>query len=416
MKRALHPPPPAGGVDRTEIKIPAMRRSPEARSGASPAVAVVMGTRPEIVKLAGIVDELGPAAVIVHTGQHYDRELSGVFFEDLGLPAPDHRMDLGGISRAEQIGRGVAELGRLFDRLRPAAVVVQGDTNSALAGGLAANAGALPLVHVEAGLRSHDRAMPEEHNRVLLDHLADLLAAPTPAAVRNLAREGIGGETVLCCGNTVVEAVHRQLPDAAGRANLLRRFDVCEAGYVLATVHRPENTDDPSVLALVLDSLAALPVPVLMPMHPRTLAAAARAGLALDGGMLRVLPPLSGRDFLGLAAQAALLVSDSGGVQEEVTILGRPLLVVRSSTERPESLTDFARLIRPQEIAASTRAVLDDLAQVHARLRELPSPYGDGSASAQIVKEIRRRFLDRATVARKVSGERVGPPTSLAVS
>ena len=354
--------------------------------------AVVLGTRPEIIKLAGVIDELGHEAVVVHTGQHYDDGLSQVFLDGLGLARPAHQLTLGGLTRGEQIGRGTTELAGLFDRLRPDAVIVQGDTNSALAGGLAANATERPLVHVEAGLRSHDRAMPEEHNRVLVDHLADLLAAPTRTAVDNLAREGIAGPQVLLSGNTVIEAVARQYPGPATRQALLHAYGLEAAGFVLATVHRPENTDDPQALASILTGLGALPLPVVLPLHPRTAAAVARAGLEALLAPLEVVPPMSGAEFLGLAGEAALLVSDSGGVQEEVTVLGRPLVVVRRSTERPEALVDHATLVRPEAVEAASLAWLTDLSATHRRLAALPSPYGDGSASVTIARHAKAVF------------------------
>lgn len=354
--------------------------------------AIVLGTRPEIIKLAGVIDELGNDGFVVHTGQHYDDGLSQVFLDSLGLPAPAHQLALGGLPRGGQIGRGTAELAELFGRLDVAAVIVQGDTNSALAGALAANATDRPLVHVEAGLRSYDRAMPEEHNRVLIDHLADLLAAPTKTAVDNLAREGIAGPQVLRSGNTVVEAVARQYPGPATRQALLHAHGLEPAGFVLATIHRPENTDDPRALSAILAALRALPLPVLLPLHPRTAAAVRRAGLTalLDG--LQVVEPISGLDFLGLAGEAALLISDSGGVQEEVTVLGRPLVVVRRSTERPEALVHHATLVGPDGVEQAARAWLSDITGTHRRLAQLPSPYGDGTASAQIARRVRAQF------------------------
>lgn len=355
-------------------------------------IAVVLGTRPEIIKLAGVIDGLGDDVVVIHTGQHYDDALSQVFLDGLRLTPPAHRLDLGGLSRADQIGLGTAQVATLLAGLKPDAVVVQGDTNSALAGALAANASGFPLVHVEAGLRSYDRAMPEEHNRVLVDHLSDLLAAPTPSAVDNLAREGIVGEQVICCGNTVVEAIGRQLPDPAQRAALLATYRLHRGQYVLATVHRPENTDDPATLARILTELGSLPVPVLLPLHPRTVAAARASGLENLLASLVVVAPMDGATFLGLAAEAAVLVSDSGGVQEEVTVLGRPLVVVRRSTERPEAFAHHATLVAPGAVAAATRAYLADLDRVHQDLEGRPSAFGDGTASATIVHELRRRF------------------------
>lgn len=355
-------------------------------------IAVVLGTRPEIIKLAGVIEGLGPGAIVIHTGQHYDDGMSQVFLDGLGLAEPAYRLELGGLRRAEQIGRGTEQIAALLERIQPAAVLVQGDTNSALAGALAANAGGVPLVHVEAGLRSYDRAMPEEHNRVLIDHLSDLLAAPTLTAVANLAREGLVGAGVICTGNTVVEAVARQLPDAEARAGLLARHGVQPARFVLATLHRPENTDVADVLGRILAQLGALALPVVLPLHPRTLAAVHTAGLHDLLAPLHVVAPLDGSSFLGLAAEAALLVSDSGGVQEEVTVLHRPLVVVRRSTERPEAFEHHATLVGPEGVATAAQAYLDDIEGVHRRLDAVPSPYGDGTASASIVGAVVRRY------------------------
>lgn len=355
-------------------------------------VAVVLGTRPEIIKLAAVLDELAERAVFIHTGQHYDHGLSQAFLDGLGLPAPDVLLELGDASRAEQIGRGVSSLGEVIAKINPAAVVVQGDTNSALAGGLAANACRVPLVHVEAGLRSYDRAMPEEHNRVLIDHIADLLAAPTSVAVANLEREGLTGDAVVCTGNTVVEAVHRQLPDEAERAALLDRFGLRPGTFALVTIHRPENTDDRQTLSRILDELAKLPVPALVALHPRTAAAARHWGLDLRREHVTIVEPLSGPQFLGLATDAAFLVTDSGGIQEEATVLAKPIIVVRRSTERPEAFEHHAQLARPEQIGALAAALHADLDAVSGRLGTVPCPYGDGTASARIVAETLRRF------------------------
>lgn len=277
-------------------------------------IAIVLGTRPELVKLTELIRLLGPAAHVVHTGQHYDEELSGRFLTDLAIPEPTYLTGIGGHPRAVQISAALAQLDALFLAEPPLAVVVQGDTNAALAGALAANARSVPLVHVEAGLRSHDRNMPEEHNRVLIDRLADVLCAATPENRDNLLAEGVGPELVEVTGNTVVEAVHSRLPDADERSAHLAELGLTPDGYVLATVHRPENTDDPAALRAILTELAALAadVPVVLPLHPRTRARVEAAGLAALLGPLRVTRPLGYRDFLALARHAALLVSDSG--------------------------------------------------------------------------------------------------------
>ncbi|MEV7542530.1 UDP-N-acetylglucosamine 2-epimerase (non-hydrolyzing) [Streptomyces sp. NPDC089915] len=356
-------------------------------------IALVLGTRPELVKLTELSRLLGPAARLVHTGQHFDEDMSGRFLTELGLPEPTYLTGIGGRPRAVQISAALAQLDDLFTRDRPRAVVVQGDTNAALAGALAANARDLPLLHVEAGLRSHDRAMPEEHNRVLIDRLADVLCAATPANRENLLAEGVPADRIELTGNTVVEAVRAHLPGAREREALLAPLAVAPDGYVLATVHRPENTDDPAALRAVLGELAALArtLPVVLPLHPRTRARIEAAGLTQALDALVVTSPLGYAEFLGLARHAALLVSDSGGVQEETTVLGRPLVVVRNSTERPEAMADFAVLVRPgAELGAAARELLGRGAALRERLAALPSPFGDGHASRRIAALLAR--------------------------
>ncbi|MEU6052219.1 UDP-N-acetylglucosamine 2-epimerase (non-hydrolyzing) [Streptomyces xanthochromogenes] len=351
-------------------------------------IAVVLGTRPELVKLTELIRLLGPAAHVVHTGQHYDEELSGRFLADLAIPEPTYLSGIGGRPRAVQISAALGQLDALFTAEPPRAVVVQGDTNAALSGALAANARGIPLVHVEAGLRSHDRNMPEEHNRVLIDRLADVLCAATPANRDNLLAEGVPAGRIEVTGNTVVEAVRGQLPSHAQQFAELARIGVASDGYVLATVHRPENTDDPAVLRAVLTELGSLAgeLPVVLPLHPRTRARISAAGLDALLEPLLVTEPLGYRTFLAVARHAALLVSDSGGVQEEVTVLGRPLVVVRNSTERPEAMPDFAELVRPgAELGQAARRRLAEGPAGRARLAALPSPFGDGLASRRVV-------------------------------
>lgn len=349
---------------------------------------MVLGTRPEIIKLGHLIRLLGPAAWTIHTGQHFDIGLSRVFFEAFGIPEPSTTLGVGGSTRGVQIGTALAALDAAFAERRPAAVVVQGDTNSVLAGAIAANARDIPLIHVEAGLRSFDRAMPEEHNRVLADHLSDVCCAPTTVNRDNLLAEAIPAERIRITGNTVVEAVTSLLPDAATRRRLAAAHDVEPNRFILSTFHRPENVDDPAALAAVLGALDRLPLPVLLPMHPRTVARVSEAGLTI-GGNVTVVEPIGYPEFLGLAASAAVLVSDSGGIQEEASVVKRPVLVVRRSTERPEVIGTFAQRVLPGpeivDVVTGWVAGLDDL---HARLAALPSPYGDGTASEQIAAVI----------------------------
>lgn len=352
-------------------------------------IAVVLGTRPEIIKLARITQLLGDDAHIVHTGQHYDANLSDAFFTEFGMRPPDTHIGVGGQTRGAQIGNGTTALDELFTSLCPSAVIVQGDTNAVVAGALAANANGIPLVHVEAGLRSYDRRMPEEHNRVIADHLSDLCLAPTALNVANLAAEGIGGDVVVETGNPIVEAVERLMPTEGERAELARRFGVEPEGFVLGTFHRPENVDDRDTLANLLTSLASLDVPVLIPLHPRTQKRIAEFGLANIAARLHVVDPIGFRDFIGLGAEARLIVSDSGGVQEEVSVYKRPAVVIRRSTERHEVEGTFVQRFEPGPDLASHLA--DELKRAPQRaveLQEVPSPYGDASAPQRSVNAI----------------------------
>jgi UDP-N-acetylglucosamine 2-epimerase (non-hydrolysing) len=256
-----------------------------------------------------------------------------------------------------------------------------------MAGCLAANAREVNLVHIEAGLRSHDRAMPEEHNRVVADHLADLCCAPTQVNVDNLAAEGIDDERVVRTGNTIVEAVENLLPESDERLSLCAEHGVEPGKYVLSTFHRPENVDNPETYRTILEQLAGLGVPVVLPLHPRSVKRAEEHGLGGLLDQLEVVEPIGYRAFLGLEAESAMLISDSGGVQEEASIVKRPLIVVRNSTERPEVIGTFAQRVLPGgDITAAAELILGDLEAVHARLAATESPYGDGSASRRSIE------------------------------
>ncbi len=354
-------------------------------------VAVVLGTRPEIIKLAHIIRLLGPAARVIHTGQHYDANLSSVFFRAFDLAPPSRFLEVGGEPRGIQIGEATSRLTRMFNDDPPRAVIVQGDTNAVLAGALAANATETPLVHVEAGLRSYDRAMPEEHNRVVCDHLSDLCLAPTATSAANLAKEGIEGDRVAVTGNTVVEALTTLLPSAEARAETLARHGLERNRFILSTFHRPENVDHPQTWRTILSNLAVLPLPVVLPIHPRSRHRAASFGLGPLLDQLRVVDPLPYPEFLSLLAECALAVSDSGGVQEEVSVVKRPVVVVRNSTERPEVLGTFAVLRKPGDsVGQAITQILETLAYTHHLLADTPTPYGDGTASLRSVTLIER--------------------------
>jgi UDP-N-acetylglucosamine 2-epimerase (non-hydrolysing) len=355
-------------------------------------VLVVVGTRPEAVKLAGVIRALGPIARVAHTGQHYDDSLWHAVAGEVGLPHPQVRITVGGTHRGEQIGTATAALTAHLVAHPAAAVVVQGDTNSTLAGALAGNATQTPVVHVEAGLRSDDLSMPEESNRLLVDRIADLCCAPTEANARRLIREGVPEHRIAITGNTLFDALADLLPDTARQASAWHRYGVQEGRYVLATVHRSANVDDADRLAGLLKGLAGLAarVPVLFPVHPRTRAAADRAGL--DLGVVRVVPPLGPADFLALEAGAGLIVSDSGGVQEEACFLRRPLLVLRDSTERPELLDGWCELLGERAPGPALDDAWTRAPGWRAQLLGRTPPYDAAGASLRVVEELRARI------------------------
>ena len=354
-------------------------------------VVVAFGTRPEAIKLATVLHRLGARAHPVHSGQHFSPELAAFIHRELDVPEPHAQFATGGGSRGQQIGRATELLDAHFASLDHPVVVVQGDTNTALAAALAANARDLALVHIEAGLRSHDRSMPEEHNRVVIDHLADLLCAPTEVASTNLIHEGIDAERIVVTGNTVVDAVQWLGPDPTERQGIVARYGTGRDQFVLATFHRPENADDPERLARILRTLGGLPLPVLFPIHPRTMASLERSQLTSLLEPLHTVSPLGYREFLALISECALVISDSGGIQEEASVLKRPVIVVRHSTERPEVLGTFATLTpRVEEIPTVAAPWLQDPDAARRDLAGLETPYGDGDATGRTVQAIER--------------------------
>ncbi|SFK70407.1 UDP-N-acetylglucosamine 2-epimerase (non-hydrolysing) [Halogranum rubrum] len=352
-----------------------------------PAVLVVVGTRPEIVKLAPVIRSLRRTDALddalVHTGQHYDDELSGSFFETLSLPAPDVSLDVGSSDQSRQTADALAGLGDVLRSRDPDVVLAQGDTNTVLAAALATSKHTARFGHVEAGIRSFDRSMPEEVNRVVADRVSDWLFAPTSTAVDNLAAEGLT-EGVVETGNTVVDACLRHRELAAESSDVLDRFDLAADEYVLSTIHRPRNTDDRERLRTIVETLDSAPYPVVLPAHPRLQNALGTLGVEPTGS-LRVVDPLDYLDFLALLSDARLVVTDSGGVQEEASILEVPCLTVRPNTERPETVdAGVNELVEPTALGDRLRRLCahDD---ERREMTGAPTLYGDGEAARRIV-------------------------------
>jgi UDP-N-acetylglucosamine 2-epimerase (non-hydrolysing) len=324
----------------------------------------VAAARPNFMKIKPVLDGLeraGAQAVLVHTGQHYDRSMSDIFFEELRLRAPDHHLGVGAGSHAEQTGRTMAAFEPLLDKLEPDVVVVVGDVNATLACAIVAAKAGVRVAHVEAGLRSRDWSMPEEVNRVVTDRVSDYLFAPSPDAARNLAAEGYRSDQVHLVGNVMVDTLLANLPRAR-RRDVHRRLGVTPRRYGLVTLHRPANVDAPDRLHALLDALAEVAgrCPLVFAAHPRTLRMLAGATLS---PAIRLTPPVGYLDFIALQAGARLVLTDSGGVQEETTVLGVPCLTLRENTERPITITEGTnRLagVEPDGIVAAARQVLAD--------------------------------------------------------
>ena len=301
-------------------------------------IMTILGTRPEIIRLSGVTALLDAHAdhVLVHTGQNYDERLSQVFFDELGMPRPDEFLGVGPGTHGEQTAKALIGIERVLIDREIDLCVVAGDVNSTLAGALAAVKLGIPIAHIEAGLRSFDRAMPEEHNRVLTDHVSNILLAHSEEAITNLQREGITSGVHLV-GNTMIDSLLEHLETARARRSW-DQFGLTSGGYALVTLHRPALVDDPSKLAAVTDGLIALAAgrPVLFPVHPRTLRNLEAAGddrRLRDAGVITT-EPLGYLDFLCLEADAAFVLTDSGGIQEETTALGVRCFTLRDSTER----------------------------------------------------------------------------------
>jgi UDP-N-acetylglucosamine 2-epimerase (non-hydrolysing)/UDP-GlcNAc3NAcA epimerase len=323
--------------------------------------------------------------LIVNTGQHYDDELSRVFFEELDVPAPARELEIGDGTATSQTWRMLQALEPVFEDLQPELVLVYGDTNSTLAGALAAAQRHVPVAHVEAGMRSFDRAMPEELNRVLTDHASDLLLCSTETAVANLEREGVAGEVVLV-GDAMADVTLAFTPVAERRSRALEEHGVTAGEYLLVTAHRAGNVDDRRRLLRLVELLEALPPPVLLPLHPRTRARLEAAGLlervaAAPG--LRVLRPLGYLDFLVLARSARAVLTDSGGVQKEAYLLGTPCVTLRDTTEWVETVETGWNVLVDLDAGAALEALGRPLPR-----GERPELYGGGRAGQRIADAV----------------------------
>jgi UDP-N-acetylglucosamine 2-epimerase len=363
----------------------------------------IVGARPQFIKLAPICRAIAAhnqaghlpkiEHSIIHTGQHYDSAMAELFFVELGIPEPAYNLRAGSGTHAEQLARMTERLEPVLAREWIDRVIVYGDTNSTLAGALVAARLEIPAAHVEAGCRSHNWSMPEEQNRVITDHLCGVLLAPCRTAVKNLAREGIGGardprkRKVALVGDVMFDALLANLAVAEVCAELnMRRLGLVAGQYYLLTLHRSENTNKSERLASILSAVEDLPLPVVFPVHPRTLRIAKELNLNLDGGNIRAIAPVGYLDMLVLTKYARKILTDSGGVQKEAFYLGVPCVTLREETEWPETVEAGANRLAGIDRAAILAAV----EQPAADFRRKASPFGQGKASELVVAELLR--------------------------
>lgn len=367
----------------------------------------VVGARPNLMKIAAVIRAMRSAAPpmplrLVHTGQHYDAEMNGQFFQALGIPDPDVNLEVGSASHAVQTAEIMRRFEPVLERERPAAVLVVGDVNSTLACALVAVKKGVPVMHVEAGLRSFDRTMPEEINRVLTDQMSELLFTTEASARENLLREGVDASRIHFVGNVMIDTLRYSLKESVPPARTLARYaapaEAAQGAYAVLTLHRPANVDEAATLRSLLGAIrdVCARLPVVFPIHPRTRAKIEQHGLApmLETPALVKLPPLGYFEMLGLMQSARLVLTDSGGIQEETTALGIPCVTLRENTERPITVEQGSNTLVGASPARILAAV-EDVLRGGGKSGRIPELW-DGRASQRIVAVL-REWLDRAT-------------------
>ena len=355
-------------------------------------ILIVIGTRPEIIKMSPIIRECnfrGLEYSVLHTGQHYSYDMDRIFFEQLDLSLPVYNLDVGSGSHGAQTAAILTGIENILLHHPPGIVLVQGDTNTVCAGALAAVKLHIPVGHIEAGLRSFDRSMPEEINRIIADHVSDQLYAPTEISHQNLVHEGIEEEKITVTGNTVVDAVQQNIRIAQQKVHPLKDLGLEPRQYFLVTAHRVENVDDALRLAEILTGLKKLSehfeLPVIFPMHPRTQKMIHEFGLSTEG--IRVIDPVGYLEFLLLESMAALILTDSGGVQEESCILSVPCVTLRENTERPETIDVGSNMLAGTN-AEKILAAADHMNEIP---RTWSNPFGDGDAAHRIIDVCKKK-------------------------
>lgn len=348
-------------------------------------IGIILGTRPEIIKMSPIIMECEKQKLdyfILHTGQHYSYEMDRIFFDMLNLPQPDYNLDAGSGTHASQTGKIMLGIENVLLEKQPDIVLVQGDTNTVLSGSLVAAKLNIKIGHVEAGLRSFDRSMPEEINRIVSDHISDYLFAPTKTSYLQLVKEGIYPEKIFVTGNTVVDAVYQNIEIAKGKVNVLDDLHLSPKNYILVTFHRAENVDIKERLEGIITGFKLIKdyfsLPIVFPIHPRTEKMVGNFGISLEG--INVIPPQGFLEFLQLEANAKFVLTDSGGLQEETCILGVPCITLRDNTERPETLEVGSNIL-----AGVNPSLILNSAKNAVKKQNWSNPYGDGNSAKLIL-------------------------------
>ncbi|MBH8608659.1 non-hydrolyzing UDP-N-acetylglucosamine 2-epimerase [Thermoactinomyces sp. CICC 10521] len=348
-------------------------------------ILTVVGARPQFIKAAPVSRAIRKQAdeILVHTGQHYDKSMSDVFFSELHIPVPDYHLHVGSKSHGAQTGEMLSRIEEVILKEKPDCLLVYGDTNSTLAGALAASKLHVPVAHVEAGLRSFNKRMPEEINRILTDHVSEWLFCPTQTAVNHLATEGIR-RGVHLVGDVMLDAVQYNSRLANEKSGILKELNIKTGEYILITLHRAENTDDPARLSQIISALNELPLPAVLPLHPRTKGKMAQMGLAITNPNVKLIEPVGYLDMLQLEVNAKKILTDSGGVQKEAFFAKVPCITMRDETEWTETVELGANLL----VGADQSKILDAVDNFTVDFTRMKDVFGDGRASEKITDQL----------------------------
>jgi len=357
-------------------------------------ISIILGTRPEIIKMSSIIQECQKRRIgyfILHTNQHYSKNLDKVFFNELKIPNPKYNLKVGSGTHAEETGKMLVGIEKILIKEKPDVVLVEGDTNTVLAGALAAAKLNIKIGHIEAGLRSYSREMPEEINRILTDHCSDFLFPPTKESKNILIKEGMLKNNIFIVGNTIVDAIKRNLKLANKKSKILKKLKIKKNEYFLFTAHRPENVDKKKEIKKILDGIKLVHkkfnLPIIYPIHPRSKKMIKKFKLNISNE-IKLIEPIGYLDFLKLEANTRLVLTDSGGIQEETCIIKVPCVTLRKNTERPETLKVGSNILA----GTSPQKILSSVSKMLMKKNNWKNPFGDGKSGEKIIKVLIDKF------------------------